>query len=287
MKLISIILLLPILMYGQISEPFDSFDGPGEWTSPGGNTGSHSGELCYNTTGTYQVDTWLIFESPVYDFSGYGQVDLLWFQEINLRNGDELRLYLFDSGWSYFDLTDLNGLLQVTIPNTVTRLTFDLLTYGNGNPNNKYAHIAFLDILNPTPLPIELLEFTATVDRSIVDINWSTASQANNDYFTIERSQNGYNWEDLEEIDGAGNSTSTLNYNIKDLRPYLGTSYYRLTQTDYDGASETFQPVSVFIDKPYIVRRYNQLGQDVDEDCKGLVIILMSDGSIKKILNFN
>ena len=61
MRLLLIILLLTFTSYGQISEPFDSFDQPGEWISPGDNTGSHSGFLCYNISGTYVADTWYIF----------------------------------------------------------------------------------------------------------------------------------------------------------------------------------------------------------------------------------
>lgn len=113
------------------------------------------------------------------------------------------------------------------------------------------------------------------------------ASEANSDYFTIQRSQDAYTWENLEKINGAGYSSPTLNYNIKDPKPYLSTSYYCLAQTDYDGTTEIFQPVTITADEPYIVRRYNQLEQDVDESYKGLMIILMSDVSIKKILNFN
>ena len=48
MRLLTLLLLFPILItYGQIDESFDSFDGPGLWTSPGGNTGSHAGDLCF------------------------------------------------------------------------------------------------------------------------------------------------------------------------------------------------------------------------------------------------
>ena len=271
-------------MYGQISEPFDSFDGPGEWISPGGNTGSHSGELCYNITGTYPVDTWLIFESPVYDFSGYGQVDLLWFQEIDLRNGDELRLYLFDSGWSYFDLTDLNGLLQVTIPNTVTRLTFDLLTYGNGNPKGKYAHISFLDILNPTPLPVELMYFNATPVKDGVLVEWSTASEYNSDYFSLERSIDGQSWKQVQEVQAAGNSTSRIDYDYLDQDPIHGLSYYRLKQIDYDGTEELFETVFVMFRRPRLIKRYNVLGQDVRDGDRGIVIEVYLDGTILKTI---
>lgn len=261
-----------IILYGQISEPFDSFNGPGEWISPGGNTGSHSGDLCYNTTGTYQVDTWLIFESPIYDFSNYGQVDLLWFQDINLRNNDEFRLYIFDGTWSYFDLTDLNGLLQVTIPNTVTRITFDLLTYGNGNVNNKYAHVAFLDILNPTPLPVELLNFDATLKEEGVLLEWSTASEYNSDYFSILKSVDGSSWNPLVEVSSAVNSTTLQEYSYFDQSIDYNYTYYRIKQVDLDGSIQSWYPVYVYRKPNQEVEYYNMMGQKVNKFQKGLVI---------------
>lgn len=86
------------------------------------------------------------------------------------------------------------------------------------------------------PLPIELLNFKAEVmNNHQVKLNWQTASELNNDYFTIQRTRDGLDWEDLAIIDGAGNSTTVLNYTSLDLKPYLGISYYRLKQTDFDG----------------------------------------------------
>jgi len=192
------------------------------------------------------VDTWLIFESPVYDLSQYGQVDLLWFQDINLRNNDEFRLYIFDGTWAYFDLTDFNGLLQVTIPNTVTRLTFDLLTYGNGNTNGKYAHVAFLDILNPQPLPVELLDFSANVVDDGIELEWSTASEYNSDYFSVYRAVDTSSWTKLADIPSAGFSTSLQEYKYKDESILYNYTYYRLKQTDIDGYQESWYPVYVY-----------------------------------------
>ncbi len=86
-------------------------------------------------------------------------------------------------------------------------------------------------------LPIELLYFKAKydADRSIVDFNWATASEINNDYFTVERSTDGKNFEPVLTKPGAGNSTKTLYYFAVDETTLKGTIYYRLKQTDYDG----------------------------------------------------
>ncbi len=87
-----------------------------------------------------------------------------------------------------------------------------------------------------TPLPIELVKFTAKgVDDRMVQLDWQTASEINNDYFTLERSKNGNEWEEVVTIDGAGNSTTLLSYSWIDKTPYPGTSYYRLKQTDFSG----------------------------------------------------
>jgi hypothetical protein len=87
-----------------------------------------------------------------------------------------------------------------------------------------------------TPLPIELLYFNAIVtDQKMVRLDWQTASESSNDFFTIERSTNGMNWEFLKSIKGAGNSSALLTYSATDSLPYSGISYYRLKQTDFDG----------------------------------------------------
>jgi hypothetical protein len=86
-------------------------------------------------------------------------------------------------------------------------------------------------------LPIELVGFSALLknDRT-VELAWQTASEKDNDYFTIERSLDGENWAAIQEIDGAGNSTTLLNYTTTDIVSEKGIFYYRLKQTDFDGA---------------------------------------------------
>ena len=280
MRLLTFILLFfTIVSYGQISEPFDNFDGPGLWTSPGGNTGSHNGELCYNITGTYQTNTWFVFESPVYDLSSYGQVDLLWYQECSVRSGDEFRLYIFDGTWTYYDITNLSGLYQITIPNTVSRITFDLLTYGNGGVKNKYAHVAFFDILNPQPLPVEMLEFTASLQDEGTMVKWSTASENNSQKFDLYKSLDGTTWGLLDEIPAGGFSNSELTYKYFDTRIESGYSYYKLIQIDIDGEEDTYGPVYVYRNVFTDPRKYNLMGQEVNQFYKGLIID--EDGRIK------
>jgi hypothetical protein len=97
-----------------------------------------------------------------------------------------------------------------------------------------------------TPLPIKLTSFTADVEDNSVLLKWTTASEINNDYFTLEKSKNGSDYIELSQIDGAGNSSSWRSYAWYDGQPYQGTSYYRLKQTDFNGKSETFPPEAVY-----------------------------------------
>jgi hypothetical protein len=94
-------------------------------------------------------------------------------------------------------------------------------------------------------LPIELLDFTAKIVNQGVKLTWITAAEINNDFFTIERSRNGVNWETLTFVQGAGNSNQVLTYTWEDDQPLNGISYYRLKQTDFDGQFEFFSPVAV------------------------------------------
>ena len=99
----------------------------------------------------------------------------------------------------------------------------------------------------PSPLPIELLSFTAQYKAPFVNLDWSTQTEINNDFFTLERSANGWNYLSIGTVRGAGNSTMTLFYHSVDERPLSGVSYYRLKQTDFDGQFSYSLPVAVRI----------------------------------------
>ncbi|NLL29182.1 MAG: T9SS type A sorting domain-containing protein [Bacteroidales bacterium] len=98
---------------------------------------------------------------------------------------------------------------------------------------------------NEVPLPIELLWFTAECEAPNVTLNWATASESNNDFFTIERSSDCLNFDIIGTVAGAGNSNQTLYYYFKDANANNGMLYYRLKQTDFDGSFEYSKPISV------------------------------------------
>ncbi len=93
----------------------------------------------------------------------------------------------------------------------------------------------FTGIGNGNALPIELLSFTAEPSDNVVNLEWITASEINNSFFTVERSTDGVHFEKVVEQAGAGNSNGIRKYDGVDANPYLGVSYYRLKQTDFNG----------------------------------------------------
>ena len=86
------------------------------------------------------------------------------------------------------------------------------------------------------PVPIQLLSFTGNCINQNNQLNWSTATETNNKYFTIERSENSSTWEIVKNIDGAINSSIVRSYSFTDTLKQKVNYYYRLKQTDLDGA---------------------------------------------------
>ena len=161
-------------------------------------------------------------------------------------------------------------------------------------------------LINPvTILPIELINLNVlALENKTVKLDWQTASEVNNDFFTIERSSDGKNWEAVKSITGAGNSSSIKNYTSIDKFPYYDVSYYRLKQTDFDGEFTYSKVTSVNIKNSQIaifpnptegkltitgndtdleqIKVYNVLGQDVTAFTKTI-----SSKSIQLILDLS
>ncbi|MFT6243858.1 MAG: hypothetical protein ACJA0U_000186 [Salibacteraceae bacterium] len=95
-----------------------------------------------------------------------------------------------------------------------------------------------------TPLPVELTSFTAKCSGQGVELEWSTATEINNDYFSIYRTKDGNEWEDIARINGAGNSTSINKYSFTDNEPYNSLTYYKLQQRDINGAIKDYTAIS-------------------------------------------
>ncbi len=95
-------------------------------------------------------------------------------------------------------------------------------------------------------MPIELVSFEGWHDgESLNHLSWVTASETDNDFFLIEKSVDGINFESFTIVDGAGTSSVTNSYEVADDSPFFPLTFYRLEQTDLDGNSTTGPTISV------------------------------------------
>ena len=134
-------------------------------------------------------------------------------------------------------------------------------------------------------MPIELIKFEGQNNQTHNQLYWSTASEMNNDYFTIERSIDGIHYFELIEINGAGTCSNSNNYSYADFSFEKKQNYYRLIQTDYDGKSDTLGTIAIdnIQASKEIIKVLNMLGQEIDQDDTGLKVIYFSNGEMKKV----
>lgn len=98
-------------------------------------------------------------------------------------------------------------------------------------------------------LPIELTQFAANLKEAGVLINWTTATELNNDYMALERSADAQNFLEITRIKGKGTTDETQHYAYFDPNPLAGVNYYRLRQVDFDGTTDYSKVVAVTLDK--------------------------------------
>jgi hypothetical protein len=182
--------------------------------------------------------------------------------------------YTFDEPWFYY----------TSKTNTVAYKVLDASyptadgVRGSLRPNIKIA------LADPVGLPIELLYFKGKKMDDGNLLEWESATELNNDYYTIYRSNYPIDWSEIVKIDGVGTSTFSNHYHYLDRDFSNDVNYYYLTQTDFDGKTKKYEIIS--IDNRYIVselvRITNILGQDINFDTPGLKIFYYTDGTIVK-----
>ena len=120
--------------------------------------------------------------------------------------------------------------------NPNVKIGFLWVNNGDGLASDPSFAVDDIDVQHTTTLPIELLYFNATYKNGNILLEWVTETEINNDYFTIERSEDGVNYTPISETNGAGNSNTSKYYSDVDLYPPPNkVLYYRLKQTDFDG----------------------------------------------------
>lgn len=137
---------------------------------------------------------------------------------------------------------------KLNTPETMTEccdrledVIIDLSGNSRGSKTTAGAYIgAVCDVL-----PIELLSFTGVCSGKTVSLAWTTATETNNEYFTIEGSNDAIHYTEIARIIGAGTSAKKNNYTYEVENSNTKYVYFRLHQTDINGSSETFKPIAV------------------------------------------
>lgn len=114
-------------------------------------------------------------------------------------------------------------------------------------------------------LPVELKSFYGEAVKEEAHLFWETITEQHNDYFLLERSNDGINFEAITTIQGKGFSTQASIYTYIDKTPFSGTNYYRLSQIDFDGSRQIYGIIAIdflnILDNWYITALPIQAGK--------------------------
>ncbi len=126
-----------------------------------------------------------------------------------------------------------------------------VLCYNYTIPSTCHHSSVYPYFVGAVPLPVELISFYGEIyQKNSVKLEWSTATENENEYFILEKSKDGENFEALTRIQGAGTSNHRIDYSFVDDSPYFGNTYYRLVQVDRNGNSSTSGIATVVREKP-------------------------------------
>ncbi len=172
------------------------------------------------------------------------------------------------------DNMDFTGALTWLNPSasgTETSLSQDITTTSDVHyievPVSSFSHFLIHPSSSPLPITLDYFEAKPDQNRGLVNLDWKTISEQNNDYFVVERSRDAINWQELLKVDGAGNSSSPITYHEEDQKPLIGLSYYRLKQVDEDGEITYTAPQAVNFYKDAISKLFpNPVSSDLNID---------------------
>ena len=175
--------------------------------------------------------------------------------------------------------------VTLNLPTGISQVAIDIFCRVNSNGEEWW--IDNIELIEIFPLPIELLSFEGSKEEDYNLLEWSTASEQNNDYFLLERSEDGVKWDNINITNSVENSNTKMDYSFRDFTFTNKLNYYRLTQVDLNGVSETFNVISInnLSKTKKVLKITNTLGQEVPQDTKGILIITYTDGTSEKIMN--
>jgi len=153
--------------------------------------------------------------------------------ELAVWGADKLNLNMLKSDGAIASATSANSEIMLNANMTVTQNAAETLVAYEATFN---SFSGFALTTASSVLPVELSEFKGKVTERGNVLNWTTFSETNNDFFTLEHSLDGQDFERLTSINGAGDSDTPIDYDYLHVSPAKGLNYYRLKQTDYDGS---------------------------------------------------
>lgn len=155
-----------------------------------------------------------------------------------------------DPAWStYGGSSDLWG--ETWTPADINAAGFGVafsVRQSSGTPIVSVDNIR-ITIYATVPLPVKLTAFSAVEKNGKISVTWTTESEKNNDFFTLEKSQNGSTFTQVAEVKGNGTTNKKTEYEFTDEEPVEGNSYYRLRQTDFNGENENIGLITVHFEK--------------------------------------
>lgn len=310
-NLITLLFLIPFVVLSQLPYSWVVNTNPG-WTSsnPSNNTLSWQNSITTVSTSGYNNGTgWLRYNnsqttnytSNPMNFtscntSNYVSVTIN--LDINLEtNWDFLYFqYSTDNGVTWTTLGAYTGNLGLINPNFIISKTTNRFRFVfTSDPSvNSYTvgfttYIYYADILGfsvtcPVFLPVELILFKGYKQPKENKLVWLIESENDCDYYTLERSINGTEWEVINNV----TATNSDAYVVYDSSFQEVINYYRLSQTNLDGSKMIYENKIVSIDnrtgKIKVVSITNLLGQTIDDNYKGIIIITYEDGSSIKTI---
>jgi hypothetical protein len=208
-------------------------------TTPSDYAGA-SGERNVFLIGSIGGDKTLII-SDIQVASGYSSGTLCFgvWKATNADNGSYLQIsYTNATGPSFITLPTGSGSSKwyyVCVDVTFTGGDVTV-TFTNIATSTAYQYRLDDISLSRTELPITLLDYSVASSKNKTLVKFSTATETDNDYFTVERSSDGRTFDAIGKVEGAGNSAVKQSYAFTDENPLPGVNYYRIKQTDYNGS---------------------------------------------------
>lgn len=158
---------------------------------------------------------------------------------VGSNRGTAVPFALWDINYNYGGAADLWGTSWTPADVNSSGFGVAIATryfFGLGGSTARIDNV-LITISTTVPLPVELTYFEIADIDGGVQLDWTTNSEIENDYFEVQKSNDGFVWQTISQLDGKGNTIEVTDYEFTDKEPQMGMNYYRLKQVDFDGTT--------------------------------------------------